>query len=409
MLRRSLTREQWADLMQEWWANFPFHTDDRNARYEAVGRFEDQYGPLTERERSKALNNWSPARKEKVGNRRVFLAPTDIGEKEALKLCEQLLDDSHYDLLLNETGLVETPPSRHSPPENHYEPLCILLKNRIPRSLLDDLRPILRKASAQRPIAGGNRGAAAGTGMVQRRRRDGTISNIKGAQRLEDLSDEDFARIRSATDGLVGFSDRSVRPGGQMYPCRLVSYDGMLSHEFRSLVSLAKTVADVFKESWVSERWEAQLAKAHSISPIWLLRNKEGVTPFTTITCNRSWRTAAHIDKGDLKEGFGVMCCLGDFEGCDLVFPRYRTAVRYREGDVLLANVHEVHGNTPLLNPDGSVPQVGREPERLVCVFYFRKRMVQCKRTDDEEKDFINNRERGQPKPKAKAKTAGKR
>src|ERR1019366_817208 len=111
MPQRSLTREQWADLMQEWWANFPFHTDDRNARYEAVGRFEDQYGPLTERERSKALNNWSPARKEKVGNRRVFLAPTDIGEKEALKLCEQLLDDSHYDLLLNETGLVETPPS----------------------------------------------------------------------------------------------------------------------------------------------------------------------------------------------------------------------------------------------------------------------------------------------------------
>lgn len=31
----------------------------------------------------------------------------------------------------------------------------------------------------------------------------------------------------------------------------------------------------------------------------------------------------------------------------------------------------------PLLNPDGSVPQVGREPERLVCVFYYQEKMEQ--------------------------------
>ncbi len=106
MPRTSLTREQWADVMQDWWANFPFHTDDRNVRHEAVGRFENQYGPLTERERSKALRNWSPAQKERWGTSKVFLAPTDIGQKEALKLRKQLLDDSHYDLLLNETGLL---------------------------------------------------------------------------------------------------------------------------------------------------------------------------------------------------------------------------------------------------------------------------------------------------------------
>ena len=97
------------------------------------------------------------------------------------------------------------------------------------------------------------------------------------------------------------------------------------------------------------------------------------------------------------------MCCLGDFEGCDLVFPRYRTAVRYREGDVLLANVHEIHGNTPLLNPDGTVPR-GRQPERLVCVFYYREHMDQCERTDDAEKEFINRRERGQSIRKTKKK-----
>ena len=98
------------------------------------------------------------------------------------------------------------------------------------------------------------------------------------------------------------------------------------------------------------------------------------------------------------------MCCFGDFEGCDLVFPRYRAAVRYREGDVLLANVHEVHGNTPLRNVDGSVPEGGREPERLVCVFYFQEKMEQCERTVEKELELINRYERGQSKKKAKKK-----
>jgi hypothetical protein len=34
------------------------------------------------------------------------------------------------------------------------------------------------------------------------------------------------------------------------------------------------------------------------------------------------------------------MYCLCDFGGCDLVFPRYQAAVRYREGDLLFASVH---------------------------------------------------------------------
>jgi hypothetical protein len=324
-------------------------------------------------------------------------APTDIGEKEALKLCGQLLDDSHYDLLLDKTGMVMAP---------NGEIVCILLKHRLSPELLDAVRPVVLKAASQRKVAGGNRGVAAGTGMVQRRRRDGTMSNIKGAQRLEELSDQDFARLRSATDGLVGFLGRSVR-GGQVYPCRLTHYSGALPKELALMGTLAKEVAEVFCHSFVQDRWRAQFKKASQTAPIWLIRTVEAHTPFTTITCNKSWRTAAHVDKGDLKEGYGVMCCLGDFGGCDLVFPRYRVAVRYREGDVLLANVHEVHGNTPLLNSDGTVPQVRREPERLVCVFYYQEKMDQCERTVDEEHEFINRRERGQAMRKAKA--AGKK
>ena len=83
----------------------------------------------------------------------------DMGEKEALNLCGQLLDGRHYDLLVDKTGMVVTPTG---------EVLCILLKQRLSPELLEVVRPIILKAASQRKVAGGNRGVAAGTGMVQR-------------------------------------------------------------------------------------------------------------------------------------------------------------------------------------------------------------------------------------------------
>jgi len=80
--------------------------------------------------------------------------------------------------------------------------------------------------------------------------------------------------------------------------------------------------------------------------------------------------------------------------------------VRYREGDVLLANVHQVHGNTPLLNLDGTVLKVGREPERLVCVFYYQEDMDLCEKTVDAEKKWFNKRKPGDPLYPKKAKKA---
>ena len=53
-------------------------------------------------------------------------------------------------------------------------------------NLLDAVRPVLRKAAAQRKIAGGRRGVAAGTGMVQCKRRDGSLSRMTGSRDLDD-------------------------------------------------------------------------------------------------------------------------------------------------------------------------------------------------------------------------------
>ena len=405
MPHRTLTKEQRAEALRNWWARYPFR-GNAVERLAAMRKAEEEFGPLTEKERTAALY-----RLPLDGDLCLLEPEADMGQ-DALKLCGQLLDDSHYDAdyLLDRTGIL-TAPSVHFEKDGYtFEAMpgygatiCVLLKNVLPKRLIDAVRPIVRKAASQRSVAGGNRGVAAGTGMVERKNQNGQKSKIRGAQTLEELSDENFANLRSAKDGTFGYLGRGVR-GGQKYPCRLTRYDGVLPSELRLMSELAEAVAESFKNSMMQNRWEAQFAKANQTAPTWLIRTNKGITPFTTITCNLSFRTAAHIDAGDLKEGFGVMCCFGDFEGCDLVFPRYRAAVRYREGDVLLANVHEVHGNTPLRNVDGSVPQGGREPERLVCVFYFQEKMEQCERTVEKELELINRYERGQSKKKAKKK-----
>src|ERR1700681_2252839 len=88
----------------------------------------------------KARFRWSPEVKEKSGITRQLVTPTDIGEQEALKLLGQPLDDRHFTLLLDETGLVEM-----QDPDSGFVhgPLCVLLKNRLPKSFLDKVRPII--------------------------------------------------------------------------------------------------------------------------------------------------------------------------------------------------------------------------------------------------------------------------
>lgn len=298
-----------------------------------------------------------------------------------------MLDERHYTLPLDETGMVLTPDG---------QVLCILLRNRIPPELSEAVRPIVRMAARQ-TVAGGNRADAAGAGRAKRKRADGTESNITGVPRLDDLSDEDYQRLKPAKGGTFGYNARDVR-GGQVYPCRLTAHSGALTSELSLMSELAKVVAEALRWSYVQTRWEAQFKKALLTPLAFLLKTLEGLTIFTTITCNNTWRTAAHVDKGDLKEGFGVLCCFGNFEGCYLIFPRFGVAVRYREGDILLADVaNQVHGNSPLLNPDGTVPESGEEPERLVCVFYYEEDMDQCLNTPEEEMNFVNNRKKGDP------------
>jgi hypothetical protein len=114
-------------------------------------------------------------------------------------------------------------------------------------------------------------------------------------------------------------------------------------------------------------------------------------TPFTTVTVNKSFRTACHYDAGDFTAGLSNLLTLtnnGNYKGCYLVAPEYRVAVNPRPGDLLLINNHEVmHGNTQIELLDDVA-------ERISLVVYFREKMLELgsKEYEDCRYDYVESR-----------------
>jgi len=141
---------------------------------------------------------------------------------------------------------------------------------------------------------------------------------------------------------------------------------------------------------------------AQDTHPEWMI----GGTVFTTVTVNNTWPTAVHTDKGDLETGFSNLAVLrrGDYRGGIFTFPRYRIGFDTHDGDLLLMDAHEYHGNTAiecstcgqLLNGyhecaedvQRSQAQSGHglpEPvERISVVAYYRTKMHTCGTATDE-------------------------
>jgi len=209
-------------------------------------------------------------------------------------------------------------------------------------------------------VKSSNRGMAAGLDPYlnrasTRRRRirsDGTESNTTEA-------------VNQVNSGIVGFFDRYPR----IPYCRQTAYTMEHADRFIKALPFIRAVSNVFSGT-VPDRWAAQMKKIEETDKDFQIPG----TAFTTITVNRNWQTAVHKDAGDLKEGFGVLaaCRAGEFSGCYFVYPRYRVAVDLRQGDVLMGDVHEWHGNTGFRN---ALP--GRY-ERLSFVFYYRENMDKC-------------------------------
>jgi hypothetical protein len=164
--------------------------------------------------------------------------------------------------------------------------------------------------------------------------------------------------------GIAGWYDRYPRiPYG-----RATTYTRDNFEKFQLAYPFLQTLAKGFKDllPW---RYNNQMEAAKKLDPRYLVPG----TPFTTITVNKTFRTAAHRDAGDLDSGLSNLLTLsndGRYTGGYLIFPEVRIAVNVRPGDLLLVNNHEViHGNTPIVCEEGS--------ERISLVCYFREKMLE--------------------------------
>ena len=185
----------------------------------------------------------------------------------------------------------------------------------------------------------------------------------------------------AVNSGIAGWFDRYPRiPYG-----RATSYTRDNFEKFRMAYPFLQTLAKGFKDllPW---RYNNQMAAASKLDPRFLVPG----TPFTTITVNKTFRTAAHYDAGDLNSGLSNLLTLsndGNYTGGYLIAPEYRVAVNVRPGDLLLINNHEVmHGNTEIKCAEGS--------ERVSLVCYFREKMLELgsKEYEDTRYNYVESR-----------------
>jgi hypothetical protein len=129
---------------------------------------------------------------------------------------------------------------------------------------------------------------------------------------------------------------------------------------YKRTLPYIKQIDELYKK-YLPKKHKLQIKKANQT------HFKIGHTSFTTITTNVNYQTYIHTDKGDDVEGFGNLTVIedGKYSGAETCFPQYGVGVNVRTGDILFMNVHEWHGNLPMVLID-------KDAIRMSIVCYLR-------------------------------------
>tara|TARA_R110000765_G_C18921532_1_gene605928 strand:+ start:703 stop:1677 length:975 start_codon:yes stop_codon:yes gene_type:complete len=244
--------------------------------------------------------------------------------------------------------------------------LCILKKRVVPEETLEQARAPFRKAISPTNNRGSAAGEVAKLYKVGDKIGSATVGEIKGNQYRALLANGTLSKTMHAIpvdSSVIGYMDRYPR----IPYCRTTAFSQKFFNEYNQCVPYIKCIDDVFKQ-YAPHRYAIQRGMAEETSQDFIIRD----TAFTTVTVNKNFRTAAHKDAGDLKEGFGNLGVIsrGKYNGFITVLPRYGVGLDINHGDVALFDVHEVHGNT-------EVEKISYF-ERISVVCYYREKMIFC-------------------------------
>lgn len=184
------------------------------------------------------------------------------------------------------------------------------------------------------------------------------------ARHVEDTLISKTTYANPVNSGIAGWYDRYPRiPYG-----RATSYTEKHKDKFEKSYPYLQHLSNAFEEllPW---RYGNQLDAASKIDSRFLVPE----TPFSTITVNRNFRTAAHYDPANMDNGFANICVFsndGKYEGAYLVFPEIGYAVDIRPGDLLFVNNQAgLHGNTELILKEETT-------ERISIIAFFHEGML---------------------------------
>jgi hypothetical protein len=182
--------------------------------------------------------------------------------------------------------------------------------------------------------------------------------------------------------GIAGWYDRYPR----IPYARPTTYTRDNPDQFAKAYPYLQKLGDAFKDllPW---RYGNQMKAAESIDPKFVVHG----TPFSTITVNKNFRTAAHYDPANMDDGFANLCVFSNndnYTGAYLVFPEIGHAVNIRPGDLLFVNnMAGLHGNTELFLGDD-------QAERISAIAFFHEKMlhVGSYEYEDYRRQFVDER-----------------
>ena len=250
------------------------------------------------------------------------------------KVTGKVITDGDYDVVLKGPTVVSLP---------NNKPLAVYLPGVLKR---DSNYEFYRNTLACIKIPTELRGSTSGS-----------QSRLQGKVRFSN-------RIFSGTLGY--FEGKRIGLAGHSL-CRQTSWTKQNLEYFEYLYPFFKLVGDYFA-AYVPNRHQAQMNHLKKIPDRFVVPE----TPFTTISVNNTYSTGVHTDSGDLDVGFSCLAVLrrGDYNGAFLVYPQYRVAINAQDGDLILMDAHQWHGNTKMVPLDNA--------ERISLVLYCRTRLADC-------------------------------
>jgi hypothetical protein len=275
--------------------------------------------------------------------KQLYIKPR-LTDDQAKQLSGELLSDKDYNKLITYDADVYC--------EETGNCIAKFRKKIIPSNIAETAFENLKTAA--KPTL--NRVVSSGEDSEIRIKKDGTISNTK--------------KVKAVNSGIIGYFDRGAR-----YPyCRQTKFNINEFSKFKKAYPIIKLVDTKYAEL-MPEHYTKQRKQADATSQDFVIHN----TAFTTVTVNKNWQTAVHTDKGDFADGFGNLVVLrkGRYTGGYFVLPKWGVAFDMQNCDLLLTDVHQWHGNTPIVKIDDNATRVS-------LVMYYREQMIHCGSAEEE-------------------------